>query len=104
MTSFHCTINSDWFSGVGEGGAGGATAPPPPPPPLLDMIAPFLHAVSATYSSYLVSIRAIARLIYIYETTVKQIFASAGCTKFCLRAQKHQKFSVGHAPRGVGNN
>ena len=27
-----------------------------------------------SHSSYLVSIEAIARLIYIYETTVKQIF------------------------------
>ena len=33
-----------------------------------------------SYSSYLVSIKAIARLIYICETTVKQIFAS-DCTK-----------------------
>ena len=57
-----------------------------------------------SYSSYLVSIKAIARLIYIYETTVKQIFAS-DCTKSW--AQKYQKFSGGHAPRpprGVGNN
>ena len=55
------------------------------------------------YNSYLVSIEAIARFIYIYETTVKQIFAS-DCTKSCLRAQK---FSGGHAPRSprdVGNN
>ena len=51
-----------------------------------------------SYSSYLVSIEAIARLIYIYETTVKQIFAS-DCTKSSFRAQKYQKFSGGHAPR-----
>ena len=40
-----------------------------------------------SHSSYLVSIGAIARLIYIYETTVMQIFAS-DCTKSCLRAPK----------------
>ena len=40
-----------------------------------------------SHSSYLVSIEAMARLIFIYETTVKQIFAS-DCTKSCLRAQK----------------
>ena len=47
-----------------------------------------------SHSSYLVSIEAIARLIYmyIYETTVKQIFA-LDCTKSCLRAQKYQTFS-----------
>ena len=50
-----------------------------------------------SHSSYLVSIGAIARLIYIYETTVKQIFAS-DCTKSCLRAQKYQKFSGGMPP------
>ena len=56
---------------------------------------------SATVAN-LVSIEAIARLIYIYA---KQIFASY-CTKSCLRAQKYQNFSGGHAPRprGVGNN
>ena len=57
-----------------------------------------------SHSSYLVSIEAIARLISIYETTVKQIFVS-DC---CLRAQKYQKISGGHMPpdppKGVGNN
>ena len=48
-----------------------------------------------SHSSYLVSIGVIARLIYIYETTVKQIFA-LDCTKSCLRAQN---FLGGHAPR-----
>ena len=51
-----------------------------------------------SHSSYLVSIEAKARLIFIYETTVKQIFAS-DCTKSCLRAQKYQSFSGGHASR-----
>ena len=50
-----------------------------------------------SHSSYLVSTGAIVRLIYIYETTVKQIFTS-DCTKSCLRsrAQKYQNFSVGN--------
>ena len=51
-----------------------------------------------SHSSYLVSIEAIARRIYIYETTVKQIFAS-DCTKSCLRAQKYQNFSGGACPQ-----
>ena len=51
-----------------------------------------------SHSSYLVSIEAIARLIYIYETNVKRIFAS-DCTKSCLRAQKYQNISGGHPPR-----
>ena len=50
-----------------------------------------------SHSSYLVSIGAIARLIYIYETTVKQIFAS-DCTKSCLRAQKYQNKFLGDIP------
>ena len=52
----------------------------------------------ASHSSYLVSIEAIARLIYIYETTVKQIFVS-DCTKSCLSAQKYQNIFWGYAPR-----
>ena len=51
-----------------------------------------------SHSSYLVSIEAIARLIYIYETTVKQIFVS-DCTKSCLRAQKYQNISGGACPQ-----
>ena len=48
-----------------------------------------------SHSGYLVIIEAIARLIYIYEITVKQIFAPD-----CLKAvSEHQKFSRGHAPR-----
>ena len=56
-----------------------------------------------SYSSYLVSIGAIARLIYIYETTVKQIFAS-DCTKSCLRGQNFLGGMPPDPPRGVGNN
>ena len=51
-----------------------------------------------SHSSYLVSIEAITRLIYIYETIVKQIFAS-DCSKSYPRAQKTKNFSGGHAPR-----
>ena len=54
-----------------------------------------------SHSSYLVSIEAM--LIYIYETTVKQIFAS-DCTKSCLRAQKYRGGMPPDPPRGVGNN
>ena len=50
-----------------------------------------------SHSSYLVSIEARARLIYIYETTVKQSFAS-DCVKSCHRAQKYQKISGGMPP------
>ena len=41
-----------------------------------------------SHSSYLVSIEAIARPIYVYETIVEQIITS-NCTKIYLRAQKN---------------
>ena len=53
-----------------------------------------------SHSSYLVSREAIARLIYIYETTVKQTFVS-DYTKNCLRAQK---FSGGHGEQLIKRN
>ena len=56
-----------------------------------------------SHSSYLVSIGAIARLIYIYETTVKQMFTS-DCTKSCLRTQIFLRGMPLDPPRGVGNN
>ena len=51
-----------------------------------------------SHSSYLVSIEAIARLICIYETTVRQIFAS-DCTKSSLRARNYQKKFWGACPQ-----
>ena len=59
-----------------------------------------------SHSSYLVSIEAIARVIYIYETTVKQILR-----QIVLKAvseHKNTKNFLGgmppDPPRGVGNN
>ena len=54
-----------------------------------------------SHSSYLISIGAIARLIY--ETTVKKKIAS-DCTKSCLRAQNFLGGMPPDPPRGVGNN
>ena len=107
-------VGATEVSGVGEGGAGGATAPLPPPPTFESRGAVphcpptlghgctikrrkdfFMQYVG--HSSYLDSIEAIARLIYIYETTVKQIFAS-DCTNSCLRAQKYQNLSSPRPP------
>ena len=79
-----CVLELDYTQwcrrGMGGGGGGGGNCPP-----LLDML---------------------ARLIFIYETTVKQMFAT-DCTRSCLRAQKYQKISRGmppDPPRGVRNN
>ena len=59
-----------------------------------------------SHCSYLVSIEAIARLIYICETTVKQIFASI-VLKAVSEHKNTQKISwrmPPDPPRGVGND
>ena len=50
-----------------------------------------------SHSSYLVSMEAIARLIYIYETTVKQMFASDS-TKSCLSTKNTKNVLEGMPP------
>ena len=95
------------ISGVGEGGGGGGGGALPPTLGH-DCTLKFNEEKisSCSMSATVVYLEAIARLIYIYETTVKQIFVS-DCTKSCLRAQNYQKFLGGmppDPPRGVGNN
>ena len=60
-----------------------------------------------SHSSYLVSIEAIARLIYIYETTLKQIFLRQIVLKAVSEHKNTKDFLGGMPPdpsRGVGNN
>ena len=84
------------ISGVGEGGAGGGGGNCPPTlghDCTLKYIEEKISSCSksATCSSYLVSIEAIARL---YETTAKQIFASD-----CTKAVSEHKNTWGACPQ-----